>query len=139
MGIPVINTPTANVTSTVPVAKDVQVKVFQVARTETSSVTKLILPGDATLLKVDRAAATASDAATTATVTVTVANNGGTVSTFTDNVKSTATTTTFMPSTMPNAQPIPVTSDLTVSAVYAETGTASTTGGPWVYVVYYVR
>jgi hypothetical protein len=140
MGIQVLNTPTANVTSTVPVAKDTQVKVFQVARTETASVVKLVLPGDASILHVIREGSTVSDAATTATVTITVANNSGTVATKADDVKTSGATTGFVGfTTLPNAQPMPLTGDLTVTAVYAETGTASTTGGPWNYVVSYVR
>jgi hypothetical protein len=140
MGILVINTPAASVTSTVPVAKDVQAKVFQVARSETSSVVKLILPADATILSVVREGSTASDAATTATVTITVANNGGTVSSKADDVKGSGATTGFVTmSSLPNAEPRPLNGDLTVSAIYAETGTASTTGGPWNYVVNYVR
>lgn len=140
MGILVLNTPAANVTSTVPVAKDVQLKVFQVARTETSSVVKLVLPADATIISVVREAGVASDAATTATVTITAANNGGTVSTKADDVKTNGATTGFVQMTsLPNVQPVPLNGDLTITAVYAETGTASTTGGPWNYVVNYVR
>lgn len=140
MGILVINTPAANVTSNVPVNKDVQAKVFQVARTETASVVKLVLPADATILHVVRLGSVASDALTTATVTITAANNGGTVSSKVDDVKGSGATTGFVEmSGLPNAEPRPLNGDLTVSAVYAETGTASTTGGPWNYVVTYVR
>lgn len=140
MGIPVINTPAAQVTSTVPVAKDVMAKTFSVARTDTASSVKLLLPGDATITSVIRHGSTASDAATTATVTITVANNGGTVSSKADDVKGSGATTGFVTmSGLPNAQPIPVNGDLTITAVYAETGTASATGGPWNYVVKYVR
>lgn len=140
MGILVLNTPAANVTSTVPVSKDVQILVFQVARTDTASRVELILPGDATILAISRTAGVASDAATTATVAITVANNSGTVSSGTDNVKANGAVPTGITMTsLPNVQPVPLTGDLTISAVYAETGTASTTGGPWNYVVWYVR
>lgn len=123
-----------------PVAKTPQISVFQVSRTDTVSSVKDMLPADATLLYILREAGVASDAATTATVTITMANNSGTVSTFADNVKANGATTGFVNMTsLPNVEPIPLTGDLTISAVYAETGTASTTGGPWNYIVSYVR
>lgn len=140
MGILVLNTPTANVTSTVPVAKDVQIKVFQVARTETASVVKLVLPADASILHIVREGSTVSDAATTATVTITAANNGGTLATKADDVKGSGATTGFVGFiTLPNTQPTPLNGDITVTAIYAETGGASTTGGPWNYIVSYAR
>lgn len=140
MGIKVINTPVAKVTSTVPVNKDVVTKVFQIARTETASSVKLVLPADSTLLYVVREGGVASDAATTATVTITAANIGGTISSKADDVKGSGAVTGFVTmSNLPNAEPGPLNGDITISAVYAETGTASTTGGPWNYVVVYVR
>lgn len=140
MGILVLNTDVAIVNTNRPVAKDVVAKVFQVARTDTASRVALVLPADATILSVMREGSTASDAATTATVTITVANNGGTVSTKADDVKGSGATTGFVGmSNLPNAEPRPLNGDLTVSVIYAETGTASTTGGPWNYVVTYVR
>jgi hypothetical protein len=69
-----------------------------------------------------------------------VANNGGTVSSASDDVKTNGAVAGAVQMTnLPNAQPIPANGDLTVTAVYAETGTASTTGGPWNYVITYVR
>jgi hypothetical protein len=140
MGFLVLNTPAAQVTSTVPVNKDVGTKVFQVARTETASVVKLVLPADASVLHIIREGSTVSDAATTATVTLTIANNGGTIATKADDVKGSGATTGFVGfTTLPNVEPRPLNGDLTVTAVYAETGGASTTGGPWNYIVSYVR
>lgn len=140
MGILVLNTPAANVTSTVPVTKDTYTKTFQVARTDTASAVKLILPADATVLNVVRSGSSVSNAATTATVTITIANNGGTVSTKADDVKASGATTGFVEmSNLPNVEPRPLNGDLTISAVYAETGTASSSGGPWNYTVTFVR
>lgn len=140
MGILVINTPVAAVTSTVPVARTVNAVVFQVARTEVASSVKLVLPADSTILSIMREAVAASDALTTAAVTLTVTSNGATISTKSDDVKGSGAATAFvsMPS-LPNPEPRPLVGDLLISAVYAETGTASTVGGPWNYVVQYVR
>lgn len=131
---------TAQVTSTVPPHKGQQIVAFQVARTETASVVKIVLPADATILAIARCKGVASDAATTATVTITAANNSGTVSSAIDDVKTSgATAGAVQMSNLPNLEPIPLTGDITISAVYAETGTASTTGGPWKYIVHFVR
>lgn len=140
MGILVLNTPAAQVTTTVPVNKDVQANVFQVARTDTASRLALELPADATILEVRRCASTASNAGTTAGVTVTVTNNSGTVSSGTDDVKTNgAAAGSITMSGLPNAEPRPLTGDLQITVQYAETGVASSAGGPWNYVVYYVR
>lgn len=140
MGFLTLSPATATITTNTPVGKDVQVKAFTVARTDTASSLKLELPGDASILTVIREGSVASDAATTATVTITVANNGGTVSSKADDVKGSGAVTGFVTmSNLPNLEPRPLTGDLTITAVYAETGTASTTGGPWNYIVTYVR
>jgi hypothetical protein len=140
MGFQTLSPAVATISPITPAAKDVQVKAFTVARTETASVLKASLPADASILHIVREAGTASDAATTATVTITVANNGGTVSSKADDVKGSGASTGFVGMTnLPNLQPMPLNGDLTITAVYAETGTASTTGGPWNYIVTYVR
>lgn len=140
MGIRVLNTPAANVTTNVPVGKDVTAKVFQVARTDTAARLALELPADATVLRIERCASTASNAATTAGVTITVANNGGTVSSATDDVKTNGGSAGIVSMTnLPNVEPLPLNGDLTVTVQYAETGTASSAGGPWNYIVTYVR
>lgn len=123
-----------------PASKDLQCQVFTVSRTDLVASLKSMLPADASLVSIVREASVASDAATTATVTITMANNSGTVSTFADNVKANGATTGFVNMTnLPNLEPLPLVGDLTITAVYAETGTASTTGGPWNYIVSFVR
>lgn len=140
MGFQTLSPAAATISPITPAGKDVQVKAFTVARTDTVSSVKAELPADASILSIVREGSVASDAATTATVTITVANNGGTVSSKADDVKGSGAVTGFVTmSNLPNLQPMPLNGDLTITAVYAETGTASTTGGPWNYIVTYVR
>lgn len=139
MGIQVLATPVASVNALVPVNKDVSIKVFQIARTDTASSVKLVLPADATILQVYRNGSVASDSATSSTGTTTIANQSGTITTLTDNVKANGAAYANFPSVgLPNAQPTPLAGDITISAIYAEVG-ASTVGGPWTYIVEYVR
>ena len=124
----------------IPTSKDVVVKVFKVSRTDTTATLKAVLPADASIIGVRFYGGTASDAGTTAAVTLTAANNGGTVSTGTYDVKTNgAVTGEVTMSGLPNVQPVPLTGDITIKATYAETGTASTTGGPWNVAITYVR
>lgn len=124
----------------IPTSKDVVTKVFAASRSDTTATLKAVLPADASILSVVFNGGTASDAGTTATLTITAANNGGTVSTGTYNVKTNgAVTGVVTMSGLPNIQPVPLNGDITLKATYAETGTASTTGGPWYVVVTYVR
>lgn len=125
----------------IPVSKDVAVKAFSVSRTDTSSTLKCVLPADASILNIVMTGSSNSDAGTTATVTIVVSDNTGAISTGTAvNVKTAGATTAIvqMPS-LPNLQPVPLTGDLRITATYAETGTASTTGGPYTFLVTYVR
>lgn len=127
-------------TTLVPTSKDVVAKAFKVSRSDTASVKKAVLPADASILEVIVYGSTSSDAGTSASVTLTVANNSGTVSTGAVDVKANGAVTDFVQmSGLPNLQPGPLTGDLNINAVYAETGTASTTGGDWYIVVKYIR
>lgn len=140
MGFKQLDITPLNVTPITPVTKNQVGVAFQVSRTDTVTSVKSMAPADASILRVTLFGSTASDAATTATVTVTIANNSGTVSTGTYNVKANGATTGDLNMTnLPNLEPLPLTGDLTVNAVYAETGGASTTGGPWRMLVTYVR
>jgi len=128
-------------TPLIPTSKDVVTKVFAVARTDTTSTLKCVLPADASIIEFTKLGNTASDAATTATVTLSMANNSGTMNTATAlDVKGSGTTTQLvqMPG-LPNLQPMPLNGDIKINAIYAETGVASTTGGPWYIKVVYVR
>jgi len=126
-------------TPLVPTAKDIQSKTFTVARTDTASTLKVVLPGDSTILSIQKTVGTNTDSATSSTVTLTVANNGGSISTGSVDVKTLGATAGFVGmSNLPNLEPVPLTGDLKLSAQYAEVG-ASTVGGAWYFTVYYVR
>ena len=128
-------------TALVPANKDLYTKVFQVSRTDTVSSTKVVLPAGASVLSITKNGSSNSDAATTATVAVVISDNTGAISTGTAvDVKTTGATTALvqMPN-LPNIEPVPLTGDLRITATYAETGAASTTGGPWLFSVVYVR
>lgn len=130
----------ANVSPTLPSAKVVICKMFQVARADTTATIKCKLPADATMVDFT-IAGVASDAATTGVV----------------SLGSSVTSTEFVPSAdvkgggtfirptntgtnMDQLENIPLgANDIAIWAKYAETGTASTVGGPWKVVVYYVR
>lgn len=126
-------------TPLIPAGKAHQIKVFQVSRTDTVASVKVRLPAQASVTNVILYRSVASDAATTATVTVTVADNSGTISTGAYDVKTNGAVTGIVNMTnLPNIENVPTNGDLAISAVYAETGTASTTGGPWKVAVEYV-
>lgn len=127
-------------TAVSPSSKDVVVKAFQVSRTDTTASVKAVLPGDATILDI-RIAGVASNAATTATVSI------GSTSTSTEyvNAQDVKTaggmirpTTTFS-TNLPNLESTSPAADLPIYAKYAETGAASSAGGPYTVIIEYVR
>ncbi len=122
--------------------KDVCVKSFQVSRTDTTPVAgspKAVIPADATLLGISIIGTVASDAGTTATVSI------GTTTGSTEWVNAFDIKTNGAKQNLPNMlvvgnlNGIPLGNDVQVFAKYAETGGASTTGGPWYVQVTYVR
>lgn len=122
-----------------PVGKPVYAKAFQAIRANTTSTLKAGLPAQSSVLGVIFYGSVSSDALTTATLTVTISNNVGVISTGVVDVKASGTVTAFVNmSALPNIEPNPLLGDLRISAVYAETGTASTVGGPWNLHVKYV-
>lgn len=130
---------TTGPTQLIPSGKADGLKVFQATRTDTVATLKAVTGASTSIMQVTVYGSVASDAATTATVTITVANNTGTISTGVVDVKANGATTAIVQmSNLPNIEPIPATGDLKISAVYAETGGASTTGGPWKFRVDYV-
>lgn len=142
MGFKQVDVVPLNTTQTSPTStpgKSVQARIFQIARTETTGTLKLRLPADATILDFTIAGA-ASDAATTAVVKI------GSTSTATEFVASqdvkgggTFIRPTVTGTAVDQLENIPLGADKEVWALYAETGTASTVGGPWKVVVYFVR
>lgn len=114
---------------------------FQLTRTNTVATVKDVLPADASLISIVLFGAPVSNAGTTATATINVSNNTGVISTGTVNLLTSPTSGNVIVamSALPNLEPLPLLGDLTFSVVYAETGTASTLGGPWTFEVNFVR
>lgn len=133
------NRPGERVTSTTPPSMEILVKTVRVARTDTTAFEAFVLPKNAVIAGAYVLGTTASDAGTTATVSV--GSNPGTtnecVAAF--SVKTNGAgyyATGAQAGTSVSTQ---LTSDTLMKAIYAETGTASTTGGPWlIKVEYYI-
>src|ERR1044072_4015149 len=96
MGIKQIELVPPQISPLQPSGKDPQYKVFSVARTDTVSSLKAMLPAQAAIVSVIIYGSTASNAATTATVTITVADNSGTISTGAYDVKTSGADTNFV-------------------------------------------
>lgn len=127
-------------TAVTPYGKDLLVKAFLVSRTDTTATIKAVLPGDSTIIDI-RMVGIASNAVTTATVNV-----GSTVAAIeyvnAQDVKTAGgmiRPTTAYSTNLPNLENTPITTDLPIYAKYAETGGASTLGGPYTVFVQYVR
>jgi len=121
-----------------PPGKDVLVKAFQVARTDTSAVLKAVLPWGASILEFT-ISGVASDAATTATISIGSTSSSNEYINGQD-VKGAGTfiRPTVVGTAVVQTEGIPNTgTDTPIYAKYAETGTASTVGS-WKVVVYYV-
>jgi len=140
MGIKAVELAPFQVTTITPPAKDTYTKYFRVARTDTTASVKMMLPSNATVIDIWMIGA-ASNAGTTATVSI------GTSSTSTEwvnaqDVKSAGglirPTSTVSATNLPNLEAIPRGADISVYAKYAETGTASSAGGPYTVFVHYI-
>jgi len=132
--------PQQTVTSTTPPAIEVLVKTVQVKRTDTTAFDAFWLPKSAVIAGAYVLGLTASDAGTTAVIHL--GTNPGTTNDIlaSFDVKG-ATGQGYHPAGAKGgtAMSSQVTSDTLIKAVYAETGTASATGGPWlVKVEYYI-
>lgn len=129
-----------NPTTTTPPGRATFNRVFQVARTETASTLKQVLPARSSVVGVYIYGSTVSNAATTATVTITISDNSGVLSTGSYDVKTNGALTGMLQMTnLPNLDQVPSSGDLKITAQYAETGTASTLGGPWKFRIAYVQ
>lgn len=112
-----------------------------VARTDTSAKNLFLIPAGAILDELIIGSPTASDAGTTATLSV---GKTGTNTFFVNalDVKTAATGKGY-PNLSGTAAPAnvfgstPLTAALQVVGIYAETGGASTTGGPWDVQIWY--
>lgn len=122
-----------------PKVRDTLTKFVSIARTDTTASIKAYLPKNALIVGLYVIGAAASDAATTAVVSI------GSTSTATEylasfDVKTAATGEGYNPAgaaAVGSAMATKLTVDTPVYAKYAETGTASTTGGPWVVKIEY--
>lgn len=141
MGLKTIDLAPLQITPITPAFKDLQIRAFQVARTDTVASVKAMLPADSTVIDI-KIVGVASNAATTATLSI------GTTSTATEwiNAQDVKTaggmirpTTTYSAVNLPNVESLPLGSDIQIFAKYAETGTASTLGGPYTVIVEFVR
>jgi hypothetical protein len=131
-----------------PARKAYHLVPFQVDRTETVATKEAVLPADATILGIRWYVQTPSNAGTTATVTLTGQGVGPGGATFNFGSQSVAaagygfmgtvnTVTGVFNLERPPA--VQTSGDIIIYATYAETGTASTTGGPFYFVIEYVR
>lgn len=123
-------------TALTPSGKGTQAKFFQVARADTANNIKVVLPASASIIEFYVYQSTASDAGTTAVVQI--GTTGSATNYGTKSVITAATSGGVVSTVLPNLEPIPNTGDIQITGSYAETGTASTTGGPWVVKVEYV-
>jgi hypothetical protein len=130
-----------NVTLSRPSAKQLLTKFVKVLRTDTTAAQRAALPRDAMIVGMNVIGYVASDAATTAVIGVgstTAANEY--LSGY--DVKAAGTGEGYSAAgaaAVGNAFGVRLTADVPLYVKYAETGTASTTGGPWyVKIDYFV-
>jgi len=131
--------PLETISYTSPPAFELLTKTVQIKRTDTTAFQAFTLPKGAVIAGAYVMGTVASDAATTATVSV--GSNPGTtnecVAAF--SVKTNGVGYFAAGATAGTSVGSQLTADTLIKAVYAETGTASTTGGPWlVKVEYYI-
>ena len=123
------------VTTITPPAVSVMSKVCQVARTDTSQFEAFALPAGAVVLGAYVVGTTASNAATTAVVRL---GTSGTPTAVINNFDVKTNAGYFPANAAVGAlMGTQLTADTKLLAQYAETGTASTAGGPWLLKVEY--
>lgn len=117
-----------------PKPREIYTKFISIARTDTTGTEKAKLPKGAILVGAFVLSGTASNAGTTAVISVgTTATSNELVASY--DVKTAATGEGFSPvgaAAVGTAFATALTADTSIFGIYAETGTASTTGGPWV-------
>lgn len=129
--------PPGVISTITPAAKDVRVKAFQIARTDTTQVTKAWLPANASILNVSVRRSVTSDGET-ASVSV---GYGSTTNNLINalSVKTAGLTFGTLDTVIAQPEGNQPGEDIKITAVYTETGTASTTGGPFVVMIQYVN
>jgi len=129
--------PPGPVSTITPAAKDVRVKAFQIARTDTVSGTKAWLPANSSILNVSVRRSVTSDAQT-ANVSVGVGATTNNLISGLD-VKTAGLSFGTLDTRIALPEGDQPGNDISINAVYTETGTASTTGGPFVVMIQYVN
>lgn len=131
--------PNQVITSTTPPAVEVLTKTVQVARTDTTAFEAFVLPKNAVIVGAYVMGGVVSNAASTAVIDV--GTNPGTADELVDSFDVITNGKGYYPveaasGTVMGTQ---LTADTLYKARYAETGTASSAGGPWlVKVEYYI-
>lgn len=126
------------------VRKTVATVAFSATRAMTTATKVAVLAADATMLGVKYFPTTPSNAGTTATVTLTatfLATNT-TVTLGTIDVKGTVVSAPVQGANYFNLERAPAATtsgDIVIKATYAETGGASTAGGPFYFTIDFVR
>lgn len=120
-----------------PVGKTMIMRIGTVARTDTVAKFLFMLPKYSWIIDVELVSATASNAGTTAVVSVGTSTSANEL-VLNQDVKTNAgyidpTTTAVAAGYFKNA-----TADIPIYAIYAETGAASSAGGPWTVTVQYM-
>jgi hypothetical protein len=120
-----------------PVGRDISVKVASLARTDTATKNLFMLPKGAVPLYALVFSPVASNAATTAVVSVGVTGTG---TFFLNTVDVKTAAGLIVPPTAKNTNFVTgLLTDTQVTGIYAETGAASNTGGPFYIVFVYMR
>ena len=120
-----------------PPSRDISIKVASIARTDTATKNLFMLPKGAVPLYMLIFTATASNAATTATVSVGVTGTG---TFFLNTVDVKTAAGLIVPPSAKNTNFVAgLTADTQVTGIYAETGAASSTGGPFYVMCVYMR
>lgn len=122
-------------------ARDVLVKSFSIARTDTTAAIKAQLPAGAVPIMFVINGTVSSDAGTTGTVSIGTSSASNQYVNGYD-VKGNGASAAILPAiggigAVASATSVPRGLPVTIYGKYAETGTASTTGGPWTIDVLY--
>ena len=131
--------PTAQVGLSYPKPRELITKFFKISRTDTTGTKKAAIPKGSIIGGAYVIGGVVADAATTATISF------GSSATATEyvsgyDVKAAATGEGYSPvgaAAVGTAFGVPITADAQIYGIYAETGTASTTGGPWIVKLEY--
>jgi hypothetical protein len=138
MGFKVSELSPPGVISTItPAAKDVRVKAFYIERTDTTQETKMWLPANSSILNVSVRRSVTSDGET-ASISVGYGSTTNNLISGLD-VKTAGLSFGTLDTVIAQPEGNQPGEDIKITAVYTETGTASSTGGPWVVMVQYVN